>query len=134
MRVPTDLRSIFKHAELKKSLRTKSNTVALRRCRQYVVAAEQVSESLRLNHFKAELTGTNPTIQSFDLSGAESIASHQSIRDREKELWNKMFKAADSAASYNESLPTPGVAHQSPRPPYPLQRFHLFNKSTNASH
>lgn len=55
MRVPTDLRPIFNRTELKKSLRTKSKTVALRRCRRYVVAAEQVFELLRLSHFKAEL-------------------------------------------------------------------------------
>jgi hypothetical protein len=63
MRVPTDLQSIFNRTELKKSLWTKSKTVALRRCRQNVVAAEQVFESLRLSHFKAELTGTHPTGQ-----------------------------------------------------------------------
>ena len=36
MRVPTDLQPIFKRTGSKKSLRTKSKTVALRRCRQYV--------------------------------------------------------------------------------------------------
>lgn len=45
MRVPTDLRPIFNRTELKKSLRTKSKTVALRRCRRYVVATEQVFTS-----------------------------------------------------------------------------------------
>jgi hypothetical protein len=59
MRVPTDLQPIFKRTKLKKSLRTKSKTVALRRCRQYVAAAEQIFESLRLSHFKAKLTGTH---------------------------------------------------------------------------
>jgi hypothetical protein len=59
MRVPTDLRSIFYRTELKKSLRTKRKTVALRRCRQHVVATEEVFETIRLSHFKAELTGTS---------------------------------------------------------------------------
>ncbi len=133
MRVPTDLRSIFNRTELKKSLRTKSKTVALRRCRQYVVAAEQVFESLRLSHFKAELTGTSPTDQLVDLTALEQIDSPPTIRDREKELWNKVFKAADSATSYNDSHPTPDIT-PNPRPPYPLHRFHLFNKSASVSH
>lgn len=106
MRVPTDLQPIFNRTELKKSLRTKSKTVALRRCRQYVAAAEQVFESLRLSHFKAELTGTSPTGQSVDLSASEQKDSPPTIRDREKELWNKVFNA-ESSTSNNESLPTP---------------------------
>lgn len=107
MRVPTDLQPIFKRTELNKSLRTRSKTVALRRCRQYVAAAEQVFESLRLNHFKTELTVTNPTGQLVEFIAPEQKNSPPTIREREKELWNKVFKAADSGSSYNESLPTP---------------------------
>ena len=58
MRVPTDLQLIFNRTDLKKSLRTKNKTVVLRRCRHYIAAAENVFESLRLNHFfRAELAG-----------------------------------------------------------------------------
>ena len=99
MRVPTDLQPIFKRTELKKSLRTRSKTVALRRCRQYVAAAEQVFESLRLSHFKAELTGTNPTGQLLDLSAPEQLESPRTTRDREKELWSKVFEADTTAVS-----------------------------------
>jgi hypothetical protein len=41
MRVPIDLQPILKRIERKKSLRTKSKAVALRRCRQYIATAEQ---------------------------------------------------------------------------------------------
>jgi len=118
MRVPTDLQPIFKRIELKKSLRTKSKTLALRRCRQYVAAAEQVFESLRLSHFKAELTGTSPTGQLVDLTALEKLDSHRTIRDREKELWNAVFKAADSATSNNDPLPAPNSAPE-PAPALP---------------
>ena len=92
MRVPTDLQPIFKRTELKKSLRTRNKTVALHRCRQYVAAAEQVFESLRLSHFKAELTGTTPTGQLVALTGLEQLDSPPTIRDRERERWLHLFE------------------------------------------
>jgi len=105
MRVPTDLQQIFKRTELKKSLRTRSKAVALRRCRQYVAAAEQVFESLRLSHFKAELTGTHPTRQSVEFTASEQLDSPPTIRDREKELWNKVFQADASVENVVVSPP-----------------------------
>ena len=121
MRVPTDLQPIFKRTELKKSLRTRSKTVALRRCRQYVAAAEQVFESLRLSHFKAELTDTYPTGQLVELTFPEKLDSPPTIRDREKELWNKLFKTADTVTSSKDSLPTlDNVAEPAPALPSSL--------------
>jgi len=123
MRVPTDLQPIFKRTELKKSLRTRSKAVALRRCRQYVAATEQVFESLRLSHFKAELTGTNPTDQLRDLTALKQLDSPPTIRDREKELWNKLLMAADMVTGNNDSHPTldstPEPAPALPIPPIP---------------
>ena len=123
MRVPTDLQPIFKRTELKKSLRTRSKAVALRRCRQYVAATEQVFESLRLSHFKAELTGTNPTDQLRDLTALKQLDSPPTIRDREKELWNNVLMAADMVTGNNDSHPTldstPEPAPALPIPPIP---------------
>ncbi len=77
---------------------------------KYVAAAEEVFESLRLSHFKAELTGTHPTGQLVALTGPEQLDSPPTIRDREKELWNKVFKM-DATAIENfaeqPSAPTP---------------------------
>lgn len=118
MRVPTDLQPIFNRTELKKSLRTKSKTVALRRCRQYVAAAEQVFESLRLNHFKAELTGTYPTGQMAELTVPDQKDSPSTIRDREKELWNKVFQADATVENVMVSPPAP-VSAPDPTPVIP---------------
>ena len=122
MRVPTDLQPIFKRTELKRSLRTKSKTVALRRCRQYVVAAEQVFESLRLSHFKAELTDTYPTGQLVDLTALKQLDSPPTIRDREKELWNKVFAADVANENFVVPPPTP-VPAPDPMPVVPIPTF-----------
>jgi len=123
MRVPTDLQPFFNRTELKKSLRTRSKAVALRRCRQYVAAAEQVFESLRLSHFKAELTSTNPTGQSVELTAPDQADSPPTIRDREKELWNKVFNAEAAIENVAEQRyppePAPDSACFSPIPNSP---------------
>ncbi|ADW19275.1 hypothetical protein Despr_3147 [Desulfobulbus propionicus DSM 2032] len=106
MRIPTDLQPIFKRTELKKSLRTRSKTVALRRCRQYVAAAEQVFESLRLSHFKAEMACVNPTGQLVELTVLERLDSPPTIRDREKELWNKVYNAESAIVEEQQSAST----------------------------
>jgi hypothetical protein len=106
MRVSTDLQPVFKRTELKKSLRTRSKTVALHRCRQYAAAAEQVFESLRLSHFKAELTGTHATGQLGELTVPEQIDS-PTIRDLEKELWKKVFNAESAIVDELPSAPEP---------------------------
>ena len=42
MRVPTELQPVLKRTELKKSLRTKNRSAALRLCRAYITQAEQL--------------------------------------------------------------------------------------------
>jgi|GEM_PF-6169239 len=122
MRVPTDLRSIFNRAELKKSLRTKSKTVALRRCRQYVAAAEQLFETLRLSHFKSELTGTSPTVQAVDLEKALNRNIPTITSGTAKESFGTRY------SKLLIRLPTTmihfprEVARQNPCPPYPRIR------------
>ncbi len=93
MRVPTDLQPLFNRTELKKSLRTKNKTVALRRCRHYVAAAENVFESLRLNHFKAELAVGGADSSPLNLTVCDARSPAHTVRGREKELWNAVFDA-----------------------------------------
>jgi hypothetical protein len=75
MRIPADLQQIFNRTELKKSLRTKNESIALRRCRHYVTAAENVFESLRLKLFRAELAGDNANLQELSLPEASSTTA-----------------------------------------------------------
>lgn len=49
MRVPTELQPVLKRTELKKSLRTKNRSAALRLCRAYITQAEQLFQRLRLD-------------------------------------------------------------------------------------
>ncbi len=112
MRIPTDLQPIFNRTELKKSLRTKNESVALRRCRHYVTAAENVFESLRLKLFRAELDGDNANLQELSLPEASSTAV--TTRDKEKELWNTVFNADKGSRQNTAQVPplpetSPGI-------------------------
>jgi len=112
MRIPTDLQPIFNRTELKKSLRTKNESVAFRRCRQYVTAAENVFESLRLKLFRAELAGDKANLQDILLPEASSITA--TARDKEKELWNTVFNADKGARQNTAQVPplpetSPGI-------------------------
>ena len=49
MRVPTELQPVLKRTELKKSLKTKNRSAALRLCRAYITQAEQLFQRLRLD-------------------------------------------------------------------------------------
>jgi integrase len=49
MCVPKDLQSVLKRTELKKSLKTKNKSAALRLCRTYIANAEKLFEKLRLD-------------------------------------------------------------------------------------
>ena len=59
MKVPKELRLFLNRTELKKSLHTKEKSTAIRLCRQYVISAEKVFESLRLKLFQSSLTGND---------------------------------------------------------------------------
>lgn len=94
MRVPADLQPVFSRTELKKSLRTKNEIVALRRCRQYVAAAESVFESLRISSFRAELIGGGTTTAPPLLQDVTAALVPTTAREKEKELWSAVFTAS----------------------------------------
>lgn len=106
MRVPADLQQVFNRTELKKSLRTKNEVVALRRCRQYVAAAESVFESLRISSFRAELIGDNsPTIQPSMSADGNTSPVPTTAREKEKELLSTVFNASKPVAEILEDPP-----------------------------
>ena len=49
MCVPKDLQPVLKRTELKKSLKTKSRSVAIRLCRANISKAEQLFDKLRID-------------------------------------------------------------------------------------
>lgn len=69
MCVPKDLQPVLKRTELKKSLKTKSRSVAIRLCRAYISKAEQLFDKLRL-----DLVATD---DAFEYVGAKINVSHR---------------------------------------------------------
>jgi integrase len=109
MRVPADLQPVFNRTELKKSLRTKNESVALRRCRQYVAAAESVFESIRINSFRAELIDGGNSIAPSLVQDVTAALVPTTAREKEKELWSKVFAAKTPATEIPEDLPVVSV-------------------------
>lgn len=75
MRVPTELQPVLKRTELKKSLKTKSRSVAIRLCRAYISQAERLFEKLRL-----DLVAT----EGFEFVDTGIQVSHRNVQNLEK--------------------------------------------------